>query len=172
MAEVKRRQLVLWACGSVASMVALSRWKAGGSGSPTRGRGAWTGFGTVAVLSTSSRVAALLGGHAGHGDASGRPLGEDELRLDVEVHNGLAAPVLFSPGQFRLRLDGGGTVTPFDVGSPPGPVAPGSTTRTWVSYLVPRGARGYEVEFTEAGPSQMVRVPTVAPLLHRHEEES
>jgi hypothetical protein len=172
MAEVNRRQLVLWTCGSVASMVALSRWGAGGADQPTRGRGAWTGFGTVAALSAGSRVAALLGGHAGHAGSSGEPLGGDELRVDVEVHNGLAAPVLFSPGQFRLRLGGGGTVTPFDTGSTPGPLAPGSTTRTWVSYLVPRGARDWTVEFTEAGPSRMVRVPLVAPTTHRHEEQS
>lgn len=175
MSELSRRSVVLMACGSAASLAAVAVWNERRGGTLTRGRGAWTSFGSVAVLG-SRREAFVVTGHGGHaGDTrhGGHAGGTDLVRVEVEVHNGRAAPLLFSAGQFRLRFGARGvTVTPFDVGEPPAAVAGRSTRRTWVSYLVPREVRDWQVEFTEAGPSRVVAVPAASAVNpgpeHRH----
>lgn len=169
MVELSRRQMVLAACGS-AMVVAVATLRAGNpDGTPTRGRGTWTRFGSVAVLSAARR--AHSAGHAGQSVAGAHQSEVDLFWVDVEVHNGLGRPLLFSPGQFRLRLGPrGATVTPFDAGATAGALTGGSTLRTWVSYLVPRGASELRVEFTDAAPSGAITVP-VGQHQPRHENQ-
>jgi hypothetical protein len=153
MAELSRRQVALAARGSALTAAAAMVVRGGRETreEPSRGKGEWTTFGSVALLS-AVRLAHTV---APHGHAAG----SDLVRLDVEVHNGLRRPLLFSPGQFRVRMDGRGpTVTPYDAERAAGALAGGTTTRTWVSYLVPRGVRGLRVEFTEAA-STVLSIP-------------
>ncbi|TFD58724.1 hypothetical protein E3T39_10065 [Cryobacterium suzukii] len=70
--------------------------------------------------------------------------------LEVEVLNGTALPMLFSPGQLRLRLVNGPTITPNDASRDPGPIRAGEVERLWVSYLAPSDATEFFVEFTDA----------------------
>ena len=169
MVELSRRQMVLAACGS-AMVVAVATLRAGNpDGTPRRGRGTRTRFGSVAVLSAARR--AHSAGHAGRSVVGAHQSEVDLFRVDVEVHNGLGRPLLFSPGQFRLRLGPrGATVTPFDAGAAAGALTGGSTLRTWVSYLVPRGASELRVEFTDAAPSGAITVP-VGQHQPRHENQ-
>ena len=70
--------------------------------------------------------------------------------LEVEVLNGTALPMLFSPGQLRLRIVDGPTITPNDASRDPGPIRAGEVERMWVSYLAPSDATNFSVEFTDA----------------------
>lgn len=166
MIEVNRRRAVLlvgWSALALGAMSALSVDRAG----PGRGRGAWTTFGSVAVLAHHRGVES--GVRTGHGHGADTATTVSTHRIDVEVHNGTARPLLFSPGQFRLRLaPDGPSMTLFDAGMVPAALAAGGTVRTWVSYLLPPGVDGdAEVEFTEAGPARTIVVP--APdLAHGH----
>jgi hypothetical protein len=167
MIAVDRRRAVLLAGWSAAALGAMSLVSVERSG-PGRGRGVWTTFGSVAVL--AHRSAVVTGQLAGHGHGSGTTTVVTAHRVDVEVYNGTARPVLFSPGQFRLRLAAEGpSMTPFDAGMGPAALAARSTVQTWVSYLVPPGvAADAEVEFTEAGPSRTVVVPALS-RAHSHQ---
>lgn len=172
MARLSRRNAVLGVCGALASGVAAQAWFDSGptrTGPPTRGRGAPTAFGSVAVLGSSRRTRTLDGGTAHlHGDhhperpaaAAALPgLWSDTVRVEVEVHNGLNRPLLFSPGQFRLRVGTNGpSVTPYDAERPPGSLPAGRTLTTWVSYLTPGEADELGIEFTEADTSEVLRI--------------
>jgi hypothetical protein len=137
---------------------------AGGRATPSRGRGAATSFGSVAVVGALRAPRPDDGGHL-HGDGqapSGALLDStwsDTVRADVEVHNGLDRAVLMSPGQFRLRVGRDGpTVSPYAVGSVAGPVAPGATVTTWVTYLAPAGATALSLEYTDTGRPGVLRL--------------
>jgi hypothetical protein len=70
--------------------------------------------------------------------------------VGVEVHNGLDRPVLFSPGQFRLRVGADGpTVTAYDAARAPGGLPARSTLTTWVRFRAPEDAEDLAVEFTD-----------------------
>lgn len=123
----------------------------------TRGRGSWTSFGTVAVLRAERQP--RLGGdpeHPGHaGEASlspepGNRTWADRVVLEVEVHNGTDLPVLFSPGQVRLRVGSQGqTVTPEDADRSAGGLAAGATERVRISYLAPTGVSDLGAELSD-----------------------
>jgi len=74
----------------------------------------------------------------------------DVVTIELEVHNGLASAVLFSPGQLRLQVGPDGpTVTPLAAGSGPRPTTGGSTTRTWVSFLAPKSKAELRLQYSE-----------------------
>jgi len=178
--HLTRRNAVLGIGGTMASAVAAGAWFVNGPGesrSPTRGRGKWTTFGSVAVLGWSRHrhaADASVHGHAqhqgGHGaDLIGGPHGiwPQTVVVGVEVHNGLDRPLLFSPGQFRLRVgEGGPTVTPYDTEGPAEGLPAGSTRTTWVSFLAPQDAGDLAVEFTEAGASQAMSTVLRSSVAH------
>lgn len=166
--HLTRRHAVLGIGGTMASAVAAGAWFVNGpgeSGSPSRGRGTWTAFGTVAVLGWSRHRHATdtaVHGHSEHqgaqeADLIGGPHGiwPQTVVVQVEVHNGLDRPLLFSPGQFRLRVgEDGPSVTPYDTEGSAEGLPARSTRTTWVSFLAPQDAADLAVEFTEAGASR------------------
>ncbi len=91
-------------------------------------------------------------GHEFSDDGLANPHGiwSETVLVGVEVHNGLDRPMLFSPGQFRLRVGADGpTVTAYDAERPPGGLAADSTLTTWVSFLAPEDADDLAVEFSD-----------------------
>lgn len=111
----------------------------------------------------STLAVASAGSSAHHGDPTdggganpGTPYPQpanltwgDVVVLEVEVHNTAAVPSLFSPGQLRLKLANGPTITPQDASRGPGPIAAGAVELLWVSYLAPSDAADLSVEFTD-----------------------
>ncbi len=94
-------------------------------------------------------------GHSGHGAimaAAPQPANMtwgDHLLVELEVQNASDGNVLFAPGQLRLKVgDGGPTVTNRDSGEAVG-LAPQSTERFWISFLVPADAQSFSAEFTD-----------------------
>lgn len=73
----------------------------------------------------------------------------DVVVLEVALTNSSPVPVLFSPGQLRLKLlPSGITVAPQDSDHGPGTIAAGATEQVWVSYLAPHDSVAMEVEYT------------------------
>lgn len=133
----------------------------------SRGSGTWTSFGTVRItgaerqwrlpqdLGGSSPTAAASSNHHG-GAAAGsgvQPMNftwGDHVVLELEVHNGLDRPVLFSPGQLRLKVGPDGpTVTNRSPNVGKGALEPGATNRFWISYLAPSDVERLSAEFTD-----------------------
>jgi hypothetical protein len=74
----------------------------------------------------------------------------DVVLLEVALTNSRPAPVLFAPGQLRLKLMPSGiTVTPQDFNRGPGAIAAGATEHLWISYLAPHDALDMELEYSE-----------------------
>jgi hypothetical protein len=73
----------------------------------------------------------------------------DVIVLEVEVLNTAVFPMLFSPGQLRLKLTGGQSITPEDASRPPEAISAGAAEMLWVSYLAPSDAADLSVEFTD-----------------------
>ncbi|MEO6200312.1 MAG: hypothetical protein ABIX44_04025 [Cryobacterium sp.] len=110
--------------------------------------------------------------HAGHGStdhsgaaiANNQPVNRtwgDVIVLEVEAFNATAAALPFSPGQLRLRLADGPSITPQDASRGPGEIAAGAVEMFWVSYLAPSGAANPSAEFADTIHDSMlaVRVP-------------
>jgi hypothetical protein len=73
----------------------------------------------------------------------------DVVVLEVAITNVRSEPVLFSPGQLRLKLlPSGITVAPQDADRGPGTIAAGATEQVWISYLAPHDSLAMEVEYT------------------------
>jgi hypothetical protein len=159
--QLNRRQAFLGVGGALTSGVAVRAWlgrDAGARRFPTRGRGTWTTFGSVALLGwnrqhpAATGVATRHGGHGAAADGLANPHGvwTETVLVGVQVHNGLDRPMLFSPGQFRLRVGADGpTVTAYDAERPPGGLPARSTLTTWVSFLAPEDAGDLAVEFSD-----------------------
>ncbi|MBO1269580.1 DUF4352 domain-containing protein [Arthrobacter cavernae] len=140
---------------------ALARLAAAGSPVP--------GFNYVSALKADH------GSHTdGHGEAggAGSPWPQpanltwgDVVVLELELHNNRPEPMLFAPGQLRLKLSDAGsaatTVTPQDTGRSPGTLAPGATELIWISYLAPPDASELQLEYTD--PQQDFK--TALPLM-------
>jgi hypothetical protein len=96
-------------------------------------------------------------GHSGGGgSSSATPFPQpanltwgDVVVLELEVLNTATVPMLFSPGQLRLKLADGPTITPQDASRSPEAIAGGAVERLWVSYLAPSDATDFYVEFTD-----------------------
>jgi hypothetical protein len=83
--------------------------------------------------------------------------------VEVELHNSTSEPVLFSPGQLRLRLAPlSTTVTPQGYGQSAGTLAPGATEHHWISYLAPSGSSRLELEYTDPVQDRVVMLPLPA----------
>ncbi|MFT4468601.1 hypothetical protein ACMX2H_01700 [Arthrobacter sulfonylureivorans] len=127
--------------------------------------------GSGGVAGSGGGAPAGSAGHAGHGTivaTAPQPANMtwgDHLLLELEVQNASDGPVLFAPGQLRLKVgDGGPTVTNRDSGEAVS-LAPGSAERFWISFLVPADAQSFSAEFTDpwlhSAPLQL-QVPRVA----------
>lgn len=80
--------------------------------------------------------------------------------VEVELHNSTSEPVLFSPGQLRLRLaPSSTTVTPQGYGHSAGTVAPGATEHHWISYLAPSSSSRLELEYTDPVQDRILGLP-------------
>jgi hypothetical protein len=159
MTQVSRRKVLLALAGSAASAaLARSVLTRGRTGVPSRGRGQPTSFGSVALLGWSRLALAPSSPGHHHVEASGAPVPSavhgawtDAVEVDVAVHNGSRQEMELSPGQFRMRLDGGGpTVSLYRADRSPGPLAAGSSTTMRISYLAPDPERRLSLEFDDA----------------------
>jgi hypothetical protein len=80
--------------------------------------------------------------------------------VEVELHNSTPEPVLFSPGQLRLRLGPSATtVTPQGYGHSAGTLAAGATEHHWISYLAPSGSSRLELEYTDPLQDRVLGLP-------------
>lgn len=143
----------------------------------TRGRGAPTSFGSVAVVSASLAPRTPRAAQASHGGHAAATADDatvaahnpwaDALRVDIEVHNGLDRPILLSPGQFRLQVGPDGpSVAPYDFELAVREVAAHTTVSGWISYLAPPGgAATLSLSYDDvARPEPTTLVFEVAPL--------
>lgn len=114
------------------------------------GRAYTTNFGIVSV----ERAAKLAGAPGVALDATGHAVGHIALQIEIEVAatNRLSRPVIYSPGQFRLRLGPGSqTIAAVRTGRP-GSLAPGERTDTRLRFMVPDGSSGQlAVQFDDIG---------------------
>jgi hypothetical protein len=94
----------------------------------------------------------------------------DVVVLEVEVLNTTTVPMLFSPGQLRLKLADGLTITPEDASRRPEPIAAGAAEVLWVSYLAPSDAAKFSVDFTD--PQHDTHLALRVPRLVTAEERS
>ncbi|MDQ1060808.1 hypothetical protein QFZ23_004773 [Arthrobacter globiformis] len=76
----------------------------------------------------------------------------DVVVLEIAVRNDRPEPVLFSPGQLRLKLLSSGiTVAPQDSDHGPGTIAAGTTEQVWISYLAPHDSVAMQIEYSGPG---------------------
>jgi hypothetical protein len=136
-----------------------------------------TGLGAVASLSSASRRGPdspkiSLAVHSHDGGTipdSGWPQPAnftwgDVVLLEVALRNNRPEPVLFAPGQLRLKLlPSGITVTPQDFDRGPGAIAAGETEHLWISFLAPHDSLDMELEYSE--PEQDGPMRLALPLL-------
>lgn len=74
----------------------------------------------------------------------------DVVALEVEVRNESGQPVLFSPGQLRLKLRSSDvTVTPQDSDHSPGVITAHTNEYVLISYLAPDTWAEFELEFAD-----------------------
>jgi hypothetical protein len=74
----------------------------------------------------------------------------DVVVLEVKLQNAGPQPVLFSPGQLRLKLSSSATtITLQDSDRAPGPIAPHAEEHILISYLVPRDSADLELEYSD-----------------------
>jgi len=72
--------------------------------------------------------------------------------LEIAVLNDKPEPVLFSPGQLRLKLLLSGiTVAPQDSDHGPGTIAARTTEQVWISYLAPHDSVAMQIEYSGPG---------------------
>ena len=125
------------------------------------GRPTATSFGSVTVHA-SSRVATVAGGARHHLAAAAHPgdipvasmvhgAWTDAVLVDVEVQNTSRRAVELSPGQFRMRVEGGPTVSLYSADRDAGPLGPGAGTRLQIRYLAPPSRNRLRLEFQDLG---------------------
>ena len=88
----------------------------------------------------------------------------DVVLLEVKLENDGPRPVLFSPGQLRLKLSSSSTtITPQDSDRAPGPLAPHGSEHILISYLAPRNSPDLELEYSDEQRDRILPFPL--PLL-------
>jgi hypothetical protein len=140
--------------------------------------GAGTGGGVrIRRVSTTEQPSPDVHGHDDGmlGDAAGpEPLNltwADVVLLEVQLQNAGAVPVLFSPGQLRLKLGSSAvTVTPRDSDRNPGPIAPHSSEHLLISYLAPRDSPELELDYSDDQQDRTYRL--ALPSLTANEDRS
>jgi hypothetical protein len=84
----------------------------------------------------------------------------DVVLLEVKLQNDGPDPVLFSPGQLRLKLRSSSTtITPQDSDRAPGPVAPHGSEHILISYLAPRNSPDLELEYSDEQRDRTLPLP-------------
>jgi hypothetical protein len=119
--------------------------------------GAWgapVSFGAVAVRRAERTAGTTHGaGHAIDGDR------HDEVRVLLTVSNRRARAIAFSPGQFRLRLDGQDTtVPPVRPNPPPGGVAAAETVAQRLTFVVPARRTAFTLVFDDLEHSRPLAI--------------
>jgi hypothetical protein len=116
-------------------------------------------------VSTAARSSPDVHGHDDGtlGDAAGpEPLNltwADVVLLEVQLQNAGAVPVLFSPGQLRLKLGSSAvTVTPRDSDRNPGPIAPHTSEHLLISYLAPRESPELALDYSDEQQDRTYRL--------------
>lgn len=74
----------------------------------------------------------------------------DELRVTVKIANHLDRRIPFSPGQFRVRLDGI-TFTSVRPNPPPNSIGAGDSVRQQLTFVVPARRSAYTLLFDDLG---------------------
>lgn len=113
------------------------------------------------------------GGRTWGGAAGPEPLNltwGDVVLLEVRLRNDGPEPVLFSPGQLRLRLGESTTVTLRDCDRSSGPLAPHGSENILISYLAPRGSRELGLDYLDEVQDRTYRL--ALPALAGSEERS
>jgi hypothetical protein len=83
----------------------------------------------------------------------------DVVLLDVHLHNAGSVPVLFSPGQLRLKLRSSATtITLRDSDRDPGPIAPHASEQILISYLAPRDFPELELDYSDEQQDRTYRL--------------
>ena len=108
-----------------------------------------------------------IGGH-GHNDGAledpawPEPVNRtwpDVVLLEVQIQNTGALPVLFSPGQLRLKLSSSATtITLQDSDRDPGPIAPRASEHILISYLAPRDSPELELDYSDEQQDRTYRL--------------
>jgi hypothetical protein len=134
---------------------AASHMKAGGAGGGMR----------IRRVSTTTQPSPDVHGHDDGtlgGAAGPEPLNltwADVVLLEVQLQNAGAVPVLFSPGQLRLKLGSSVvTVTPRDSDRDPGPIAPHSSEHLLISYLAPRESPELALDYSDEQQDRTYRL--------------
>jgi hypothetical protein len=90
------------------------------------------------------------------------PIGPHKVQVNVTVAltNSLDRTVLYSPGQFRLRLgESGVTIAGLGVGARSATtLQPDESVRTGLSFIAPRRARKFSLEFRDIGLARPIRI--------------
>jgi hypothetical protein len=102
-------------------------------------------FGALAVRRVERTAGTTHGaGHAVDG------VRHDEVRVLLTLGNRRSRAVAFSPGQFRLRLDGlGTTVPPVRPNPPPGGIAAAETVSQRLTFVVPARRTAFALLFDD-----------------------
>ena len=112
--------------------------------------GAWDASTSVGPMSVQ-RVARFAGPPHGGGHA-GADEGSDRIRVSFTLANDRGRTVPFSPGQFRLRIDGTGTtVTATQPNPPPGFIEAGQSLRHRLTFAVPATRASFTLVFDDLG---------------------
>jgi hypothetical protein len=87
-----------------------------------------------------------------HGGGHGATERSDRIRVSLTLTSTRKRRVPFSPGQFRLRLDGSGvTVAATRPNPPPASIAAGETLRPQLTFVVPAASASFALVFDDVG---------------------
>ena len=177
---LSRRRVILTAGGTASVAAVGALWTARPDAGTATGPRRTTSFGSIRLVG-SERLAVTPGGapqrahdHAhDHGqDVADEPAASAvhgawtaAVVVDVEVHNGSPRAVPLSPGQLRLRVDHGPTVSLYSADRAAAPAPAGSTTQMRVTYLAPPADRRLVLEFDDPGAPGPIRLGPVGRLL-------